>query len=272
MKRKLGLNPSAHDSRTLLFSDYRVKGATITLPPSFGVPDGFVPQDGWGMLANGPDPTVDPNFEGAGDCFFAGRAHGTWAAIMRGKQTALMNPFTSKDVLASYSHATGYRPSDDPNNPTDRGTDPITGLNYCRKTGIASSNGGVAVHKLGAYMAIEPGNWTEILESAFLFGSAGLGFQIPDYAEAEFEARRKWSVRSGGEIEGGHWVEAVTYDHVRGLELVTWGSRIQVTKGFVSKFCNAPYALLTPEILDPVSGKSHEGFDLAQLRADLAVL
>lgn len=272
MKRKLGLNPSPHDSRTLVFSDYRVKGVTITLPPSFGVPDAYVPRDGWGMLANGPDPTVDPDFEGAGDCFWAGRAHGTWATKMRAVQTALGNPFTSKDVLASYSYCTGYRPSDDPNNPTDRGTDPISGLNYCRKQGIASSNGVPAVHKLGGYMAIEPSNWTEILEALFLFGSVGLGIQVPDYAESEFETRHKWSVRSGGQIVGGHWIEGVSYDHTHGLELVTWGSKIPVTKGFIEKFCDAPFALLTPEILDPVSGKSPEGFDLAQLQADLAAL
>lgn len=270
MKHKLGLQPLVKDPNTFMFENYRTS-AKIVLPPSFGVPDGFVRQDGWGMLANGPDPTVDPNFEGCGCCFWAGRAHGIWATIMQGKQTALALPFTSHDVLRGYSACMGYRISDDPNNPTDVGTDPLKGLKYCRKIGLSSSIGTPSTHKLGVFLALEPGNKTQLLEALYLGGTVGLGIQVPAYAEEEFETKKKWSVVSNDDqIVGGHWIEGVSYDHITGLHLVTWGAKIPVTWGFIEKYCDAPFALLSTEILDGTD--KHAGLDWATLQADVAAL
>lgn len=250
-----------------MWADYRTH-EKIALPPSFGVPDSFVQQDAWGMLANGPDPSINPGFGGCGDCFWAGRAHGIWATIMQAKQTALALPFTSFDVLRGYSGCMGYRISDDPNNPSDVGTDPIKGLNYCRKVGLASSMGTMATHKLGIYLALEPGNKEQILEALYLGGTVGLGIQVPAYCDEEFETKRKWSLQSANDqIVGGHWIEGVSFDHIRGLELVTWGSKIPVTWGFIEKNCDAPFALLSTEILD--STYKHAGLDWATLQADV---
>ena len=54
------------------------------------------------------------------------------------------------------------------------------------------------------------------------------------------------------------------------LECVTWGRVQQMTAQFYAKYCDEAWAILSPEMLK--AGKSLEGFDLAQLQADLTAL
>jgi hypothetical protein len=54
------------------------------------------------------------------------------------------------------------------------------------------------------------------------------------------------------------------------FECVTWGRTQPMTAQFYTKYCDEAWAILSLEMLK--TGKSPEGFDLAQLQTDLNAL
>lgn len=245
---KLGKKPATYDGRDLRLADYRVTSHTVPHhPPVFGH-EKLVQT--WGVLGN----------DNVGDCVFAGAAHETMLWTAEALRPA---SFTDTAVLADYSAVTGYVPGDES---TDRGTDVRQALKYRRKTGIVDAHG--MRHQLGAYVALEPGHWEQVLEALWLFGAVGVGLQFPSSAMDQFDAGRAWSVVSGSGIEGGHYVPLVAY-RAR-LWCVTWGKLQAMTKSFFEKYCDEAFGLLSPEMLR--DGKSPEGFDLTALQTDLRAL
>jgi hypothetical protein len=262
-KLKLGKLPATYDKRDLLFAQYRTTEALPSHPTHFGH-EKLVGSKAWQMLGNGPDNTVKPGFMGAGDCVFAGGDHETmlWN-IENDKQVK----FTGANAIKDYSTVTGYDPGApldaDGNNPTDRGTDVRTALGYRRKTGLVDAAG--KRHKIGAYVALELGNMDQLLEALYLFGVVGIGIKFPNSAMDQFNAGKPWSVVPGPEPTDGHYIPLVA--NRTNLECVTWGRVQQMTVQFYKKYCDEAWTILSPEMLK--SGKSLEGFDLAQLQADL---
>jgi hypothetical protein len=246
----LGRKAATYDHRDLHFAHYTTT-VLPPVPPVFGH-DNLIPGDGWGMLGN----------DSVGDCVFAGAAHETmlWAA-----EHQLPAPMDAATVLGDYSAVTGYNPA---NPATDQGTDVRQAMAYRRNTGIADATG--KRHRISAYLALEPGNYTQLLEACYLFGAVGVGINFPSSAMDQFNKGRTWSVVHGAHIEGGHYIPVVA--HRGTIRLVTWGREIGMTRGFYAKYCEEAWAILSPEHFDPTTGKSPEGFDGQQLAADLAAL
>lgn len=245
---KLGKAPATHDPRDLLFEHYRT-GTLPRRPRTFGHENVQAP---WGVLGN----------DAYGDCVFAGAAHETmiWTA-----EAGLPATFTPEAVLGDYGAVTGFTPTD-PN--SDQGTIVRDALSYRQKTGVRDAAG--KRHRIGAYVALEPGNLNHILEALYLFGAVGIGIQFPASAMGQFDRRQPWSVVAGSQIEGGHYVPLVA--ERRRLEAVTWGRVQEVTAAFMAKFCDEAWAIISPEMLVPHSGRSPEGFDLNALSQDLQAL
>jgi|SRR5215831_4417293 len=263
---KLGKKAATYDERDLLFATYRTTVALPSHPKHFGH-EKLVGANAWQMLGNGPDPTVSAGFRGAGDCVFAGGDHETMLWTLEGGAPA---KFTGANAIADYSAVTGYDPTapldGNGNNPTDKGTNVRDALSYRQKTGLIDSAG--KRHKIGAYVALELGNMGQLLEALYLFGVVGIGFMFPDSAMDQFNAGKPWSVVPGPEPTEGHYVPFVAYRTT--LECVSWGRIQRMTSAFYNKYCDEAWAILSPEML--VGGKSIEGFDLAQLQADLQAL
>ena len=213
------------------------------------------------MNGNGPDDTVFPGFQGAGDCVFAGGGHETMLWNIMAARTVTI---TGRQSIKDYSAVTGYNPTTGAN---DNGTDVRQALHYRAKTGLLDATG--ARHKIGAYLALEPGNWQHLLEAMYLFGAAGIGFQFPASAMDQFNAGKPWSVVSRSTIEGGHYVPLVA-DRVN-IVCVTWAKLQQMTRAFYVKYCDEAWAILSPEIIGS-TGKTLDGFDLATLQADLKLV
>lgn len=246
---KLGKQPAKLDSRDLVFLDYRT---AATIPVAKVGYEHDIPAP-IGMLGN----------DRYGDCVWAGAAHETmlWNAA-QGRAI----PFDDKHVLADYSAVTGF----DPNDPaTDQGTDVHDALNYRRKTGVADMAD--LRHKLGAYVSLEPGNYHELLEALEVFEAVGIGFEFPDYAMDQFNAGKPWAYQPGGTIEGGHYVPVVGRTHAWTINVVTWGQLQPMGRRFFETYCDEAYGLLSAEMLN-AEGLSLEGFNLAQLQADVAAL
>jgi hypothetical protein len=265
-KLKLGKHAATYDKRDLLFAEYRTTAPLPAHPKHFGHEKRIAPK-AWQMLGNGPDNTVSTAFGGAGDCVFAGGDHETMLWTLEGGTAA---KFTGANAISDYSTVTGYNPKAKPdaqeNNPTDNGTNVRVALDYRRKTGLIDA--AKKRHKIGAYIALEVGNMDHLLEALYLFGVVGIGIRFPDSAMDQFDAGKPWSVVPGPEPTEGHYIPLVAFR--KNLECVTWGQIQQITPQFYQTYCDEAWAILSPEML--VKGKSIDGFDLAQLQADLKLV
>ena len=244
---RLGKTPARIGATHLRMMSYLDSTVLPKIPANVGH-DAIVPS--WaGCLGN----------DVAGDCVWAGAAHETilWAA-----EAAKHVPFSDASVLSDYSALTGY----DPNDPsTDQGTDMQQAASYRLKTGVIDATG--TRHKIGAYLAVTPGNPDELAAAIYIFGAVGIGLRFPSYAMDEFNEGKPWDTRLGPmQIDGGHYVCA-TARRNGVFDVVTWGRIQKMTERFYRRFNDETLVYLSPEFL--TAGKSPEGFDLARLQADL---
>ena len=249
VKLRLGKKPYIPSKKDLLYRNYR----GTALPP---IPATFGHQSlvsNWGMLGN----------DTVGDCVIAGADHETMLWTEEGSAEA---SFTTADAISDYSAITGYNPND-PN--SDQGTDVRTALQYRQNTGMidVSSNR----HKIAAYLLLDQSNlMNELLEATYLFSAVGIGINFPASAMDQFNNGQPWSVVQGSQIEGGHYVPVVGYDGTY-IYCVTWGQVQKMTVDFLTTYCDEAWAILSQEFING-KGASPEGFNLAQLQADLATI
>jgi hypothetical protein len=255
-----GKAPATADPRDLKFSTYRTAAALPVVPEDWGY-DNVVPRGAWGMLGN----------DQWGDCVWAGAAH---EHILTSTVAGAPVAFSDESVLSDYSAATGFDANAGPpgQNPTDRGTNVRAALGYRRSTGILDAAG--KRHTIGAYLQldigrIQSGDFSEVAEAAYLFGAVGIGIQVPQSAETEFSEHKMWSYVPGSPNAGGHYVPIVA--HRKHVECVTWGRVQTMGARFISHYVDEAWAILNPDFLN-AAGENPQGFDIDQLRADLAQL
>lgn len=255
MTLQYGKLAATYDPRDLCFAHYRAVAKITEAPVGYGH-TGLV-KNPWGMLGN----------DEWGDCACAGPAHEHMVTSAAAGQQVT---FTTDAVLAAYSAITGFDPHAGPSgeNPTDQGSNVRDVLKYRASTGFTDAT--EAVHKIGAFVALEPGNWKELLEALDVFETVGIGIQVPSSAQTQFSQGKPWSVVPGTSIEGGHYIPVVGRPASSMGLCVTWGALQPFTRTFYEKFNDESWAILSPEMLS--GGKSLEGFDLAALQSDLAAL
>lgn len=251
-KLKLGKLAARYDPRTLLLASY-VTPALPVPPPSVDL----TPKVGasWGMMDN----------DQIGDCTIAAAGH----LLMEWTANAGKKMFTptDKQIVSAYSAVTGYNPSTGAN---DNGAVEIDVLNFWRQSGIAG-------HKIGAYVALEPTNHNHIMDAVYIFEGCYIGLQLPTSAQAQVQNHQPWSVPPGGPTGdgkpgswGGHAVPIVGYDS-RGLTCVTWGALQIMTWTFWGAYCDEAYAIISTDYLNKRE-ESPAGFNMQQLQADLTDL
>jgi hypothetical protein len=251
MKLKLGKSTARHDPRTLLMASY----VTRSLPPPPANFDLTSKVSHWGMMDN----------DQIGDCTCAAAGH----LIMEWTANAAKKMVTPSDkqIVAAYSAVTGYNPTTGAN---DNGAVELDVLNYWRQSGIAG-------HKIGAYVALEPSNHNHIMDAVYVFGGCYIGVQLPISAQAQVQNHQPWSVAPGGATGdgkpgswGGHAIPVVAYDG-RGVAVVTWGALQTMTWSFWETYCDEAYAIFSSDYLVG-KAKSPQGFSMQELQADLADL
>jgi hypothetical protein len=196
-----------------------------------------------------------------GDCAIAGSIEEVRLAnALRG---VTVN-FTDATAAQNYHDITGWTPSDPS---SDAGADVHVLYEYRKATGIQDADG--TFHKIVAYAGLTPGDWDQLLTALYLFDMVGIGIQVPDYAEPQFEAKQPWHVLHGFHaIEGGHYIPIVGATSVTEAQLFTWGALQGITQGFYEKFNTVAVVALTEEIF--TADKTPEGFDAEQLANDLS--
>jgi hypothetical protein len=249
----LGKKPATEDRR-----DIRLKalleqtGQPLPTPPHRFGHANLYSGDAWGMMGN----------DRYGDCVFAGAAHETMLTNHLARRTVT---FTDQAVLSDYSAVTGFNPADPS---SDQGTDVRDALKYRQKTGIVDANG--ARHKIGAYVALTPGDWDELMQAVYVFAAVGVGVEFPDSAMDQFNQGEPWDVVDGAKIEGGHYIPCMGRSSAGIGGVVTWARRQSATRAFYEKYADEAWAIVFPEELR--AGKTERGFDLAGLNAALAQL
>lgn len=248
---KLGKTPARPRPKDITLAEVVKAGTTLhQAPVGFGH---YETVTDWQMLGN----------DQYGDCVWAGGDHETMMINAMNQRTV---SFTEENALADYAAVTGFNP-DDPN--TDQGTDMHAAMDYRRGTGLVDAQG--QRHKIGAYVSLEPGNWAQMLEALRAFDFVAIGFEFPDYAMDEFNAGKPWTYRSGGQIDGGHYVPVVGRPHSWTIAVVTWGAVQLMGRRFYEHYSDEAYGIVTPETLDG-TGRTPEGLDLAALNFALAAL
>lgn len=250
MKYRLGLKPVVAQPRVRL-CDYYNSGLpsvdSLTFP--LGHADAIQPR----MFCN----------DQLGDCAIAGSIEEIRLAnALRG---VTVN-FTDDTAVENYSAITGYVPGDPD---TDQGTDVHELYDYRQSTGLVDADGNR--HKIVAYAGLTPGDFDELLVALSLFEMVGIGIQVPDYCDAQFEAGQPWHLIPGRHrIEGGHYIPVVDATSRTEAGLFTWGGHGGITASFYSTFNTVAVVALTEEMFN--DGKSPEGVDFARLAADLSLL
>jgi len=240
----LGKFPVRTDVRTLSLARY-VDSTRLPSPPD--VFDETSGVGAWPMYAN----------DRIGDCTTAAAAHmiEAWTAAGRGQAIEL----PELAVLDAFAHV--------------KRTDPFTGeegaveldvLRYWRATGIGD-------HRIGAYARVAVHDQRLVETAAWLFGGLYIGLQMPLAAQAQ--AVWDWTGSLSGPARpgswGGHAVDVVRYDR-NGLTVVTWGRLQELTWTFWDRYCDEAYCILSDDFL--TKGNAPNGFDLAALEADLALV
>lgn len=260
----LGKAPATKDPRDITFSAIKAAtpGLALPTPPAnFGhgsiYHDGEDPRLDWDMNGNGPDPTVHPGFQGAGDCMFACLGH-----IVReinkvyGRQVII----TGKETIADYSAVTGYVID---NNATDNGTNMRDAMRYWQRTGILDAAGNR--HKIGAYVSLNPTDLDELWEACYLFSAVAIGFQFQRAQDEQF-SHGTWDYVPGSPIIGGHAIPAFGRNRGR-IGVVSWAKHLWFTKAAYTNLNDEAWAFVTTEELR--NGKTERGMDLTQLTAAL---
>lgn len=249
MPYKLGKKPARAVAVAFAFANYVDLSRFPKLPPAFGQPS-LIPN--WGMLGN----------DDFGCCVWASAAHATtyWNRLAGRKVQ-----FTTQNVLSDYAAVTGF----DPKKPdTDQGTDMAAAAEYRRKTGIIDSNG--QRHKVGAYLALRPGDLDQLNVAIFLFRAVDIGLVLRNDADSQFDANKAWEVTPHSRVDGGHCVSG-SAKHADGNYVVqTWGRDQIMTPGYYLQCSDEATAYVAQDMLDDMG--TVRGFNMDRLRADLAAL
>jgi hypothetical protein len=249
---KLGKKPASPRPTDLKFANFAAAIKLPSVPSRFG--HGSTYAD-WKMLGN----------DRYGDCVWAGAAHEHMLLnkVVYGRDV----PFDDKAVLGDYTAATGFDPTDPS---TDNGTDVHEALDYRRKTGIADANSNR--HLIGAYVSLDPKNWQQLEQAAFIFGAVGVGFEFPGSAMDQFSAGKPWDYVADSPIEGGNYVPTAGSVHAKDqAAVITWGKRQVFTVAFYENYNDESWVYIMPDDLRG-DGTGLHGFDMAKLNSHLPAL
>lgn len=175
-------------------------------PATFDLTGGFTR---WGMLGNGPDPTLTVNGGNpVGDCAFAGFAH---LLMLFATATGLTVPgFTSDEVVTEYLRY---------NHGRDQGANLLSLLSFAEKVGLLGS-------KVLGFAQLPLSDPETRWNGVYLFKGGYTGIAEPAPADGQFAGGRPWDLTGTAadrQIVGGHCVIDCARLNGGGVD-ITWGA------------------------------------------------
>jgi hypothetical protein len=240
----------ARGTAKLQLSDYLTPRLLPPIPDNFG--HELLVGD-YGVLGN----------DERGDCAIAGPYH---ALQLWNAEGANNFDVSTATVLRTYGDVTGFREDAGPpgDNPTDKGTNVEAMAEYWQKLGFKDDDG--TVHKIDAYVALEPGNLEQLWAAAYFFDGMGVGIQFPQEWMEAFQEGQEWDAITAPNVIGGHYVTGVARRNGN-LVVVTWGKLQQMTPAGYEQFSDEAFIYVDVDKL--IHGKDINGFDLETLQKDM---
>ena len=255
MRYCLGLKPAREGAVKFRMLDYLDVPKLPPIPENFG--HGALVKQAWGMLGN----------DTSGDCFFAGGGHETMLWNAEAGKVVKFAPANSLSDYAAYTAMFSPPAFDPATGANDNGTDMQQGAEYRRTVGLIDSAG--VRHKPASYLAFDATDPQQLAIATYFFSAAGVGVQLPETADDQFDADQPWTYVAGAAIAGGHYVPCI--GRINGIwKVVTWGKTQDVDPLFMQKLADQALAYVSPEMM--LNGKDLEGFGLNELQQDLAAL
>jgi hypothetical protein len=243
-ERKAGLRGRQRPSEPLIWA----VGAFLLAPlskPSYPINvSGGVPAGAWGMLGNGPDPTLTittPNGSGApvGDCFFAGGVHKERADAAVGAESVLLPD--SNATVGAY---------DVYDNNQDVGVDMQAAMQQWFSEGFKGPDGQMVIPPCDAFVRINPNQIDAAMQA---FGAILCGVNLTDDADDLFNQGQPWTVANGEQPDPsqGHVILKVI-STVQIDTYVTWGNYQEATKEWSALCTEEAWAPVTVEMAQNV--------------------
>ena len=242
---KLGKKPYRHDERTLQLHDYLLQLPYI---PAISHWPNVSPL---GMLLN----------DQLSDCAIAAPLH---MEMIWSKENGTGFMATDQQALDGYKKVGGYVPGDPS---TDNGCVMLDVLKEWVKNGFGGRP------PISAFVQVNPKNHNHVRAASFLFGGLFVGVALPISAQTQTD----WDVPPQGPTGngtpgswGGHAI-AIPGNDYRGLDTITWGTRIKQSWNFWDTYVDEAYAVLSKDFAQ-YPNVLHNVFDFAKLQADLQVV
>jgi hypothetical protein len=196
-----------------------------------------------------------------GDCTCAAAGHmiQAWTAY-----AGTEDSIPAGAVLAAYEAISGYDPQTAAN---DNGAAEQDVLGYWRRHGIGG-------HKIAGFAELASLDSLSMVKACLeIFGTVYLGLRLPQSAMLQFQEGEPWTFEGDEDIAGGHAVplQYFGYGEENELGVVTWGRFQRMSREFYWAYCEEAWVILSPDWLTP-GGKTIDGLDLEQLRADFTTL
>lgn len=242
MSLKFGKSPARAGALKLSLSQYLDENPALPkVPMRFGNLS-IWDATAWGMLGN----------DQVGNCVFAGFAH----QIKMWKATGgEMVEFTDAEVIANYSAATGYDPSDPS---TDQGADMVRACQWWKDNGYDG-------HKIIGFAEVPV---AQIVEAAYIFGSVGIGLEMTNAQMDQFAHAEPWDV-TGDQPVGGHYVPIIGRNGAGNYLCITWGRLQAITPAFLEAACDEAVCQVSQEWINVQETLTPRGLRLADLVADM---
>ena len=238
---KYGRKPKKTDPRTLQFAKYLTPAPPVA-PASVSWQHGL---SSFGMMLN----------DTLGDCTIAAVGHAVQVWLANNNQVASVPDST---ILEYYEKWDGYV-LNDPS--TDQGGVCLDVLSDWQKQGFAN-------YPLKAFAEVNPRDRQQVKQAIYLFGGVYIGLNVPQFVENNEDPSVVWDNQTTQrDIVGGHCVFVIGYN-ANFIHFISWGQVYMMTVAFWKNFVTESYALLSPSWL--ATSGAPNGFDLAQLEADLA--
>lgn len=196
-----------------------------------------------------------------GNCVMAGAANET-ASYYR--DTGRWVEFMDENVIQDYTTLSGYNPA----KKYDPGLEMSKAAEYRRNIGIVDRYG--RRHKIDAYVGLPKRDFDTLKIAMYLFGAVGIGFEMPDHAQKDFNRKIPWKVWGKPKIVGGHYVPGCGIDKDGDIIIITWGKYHKVTREFYETYNDETCAYFSMERI--INKTSPEGFHADKLLSDLRSL
>jgi len=203
-----------------------------------------------------------------GDCVIACMGHVEGVLTANAEAVELIVP--EANIISLYSAIGGYVPG---NPATDQGCDEQTALNYWAHHGL--TNWKKAKYKIAAWLSVDGSNLAEVRAALWLFENLMFGIELPDawINPMPESSGFVWGQAGHPDPNNGHCVAGVGYSQ-GGVTIATWGMTGVMTNGAVSQYTAGSeggelYTVLSQDAIIEASKKAPNGFDFAQLTADL---